>query len=430
MAQRVATVAAAMSRMEYSEDCLYLNVWTPGLDGELPVIVWIYGGGFETGSASPPLTNGAALSRLTGAVVVAANYRVGAFGFGHWLGAGGSDWADSSNLGLQDQLAALSWVRRNIAAFGGDPGNVAVAGESAGAFMIGALLGVPRAVGLFHKAILHSGGAGRVFSAETGDQIARDFLGILGVRTVEELQAVDAGRIVAAQRRVVDTDIGRRNLPGGRSWGIVLDDRLLPRHPLETIRSGALADIPLLVGANRDEVRSYRAAAGEGFMSMGMDELLAEFAVAGVADPSGLLDAYRERLGGRSEADEIREVFLSDALWRRPASSLAAAQVGAGGNAWAFLFAGEPLGPEHGAFHGADLLYTFNHLAYLGLDSPANLAVRDDLLGAWTRFIADGDPGWAAYDLNAPLNTRQFGGDSYYVTEPARDAVLEAWPIR
>ena len=159
------------------EDCLYLNLFAPALDGARPVIVWIYGGGFEIGTASPPMTDVAALGRATGTVVVAMNYRVGALGWLHLADLGGPDWAGSTNLGLQDQIAALHWVRANIAAFGGDPDNITVAGESAGAFSIGALLAAPAAAGTFHRAILSSGSTERVFAAETAH---RDRLGPAG----------------------------------------------------------------------------------------------------------------------------------------------------------------------------------------------------------------------------------------------------------
>jgi len=134
------------------EDCLYLNLFTPALDGSRPAIVWIYGGGFEVGTASPPMTDVAALARATGTVVVAMNYRLGALGWLHLADLGGPDWAGSTNLGLQDQIAALHWVRENIAAFGGDPGNITVAGESAGAFSIGALLADIRRAGIDQSA--------------------------------------------------------------------------------------------------------------------------------------------------------------------------------------------------------------------------------------------------------------------------------------
>ncbi|MDR1799657.1 MAG: carboxylesterase family protein [Bifidobacteriaceae bacterium] len=423
-----AAIGAALGRAEASEDCLYLNVWTPDVRGRRPVIVWVYGGGFETGSASPPLTDGGALSRLTGAVVVAANYRLGALGFGYWAGVGGPDWAESSNLGLQDQAAALAWVRRNIAAFGGDPGNVTVAGESAGAFLIGALLGAPQ--GLFDKAILQSGGAGRIFSAETGDVLARALLDAVGVATVEELQAVEVDRILSAQREVIDLDVGRRNLPGGRSWGVVLDGTVVPRHPLEAVGDGSTAEIPLLVGANRDEVRSYRATGGNGFVASDLESLLAEFTRAGVATPSALYQAYRERVGDDADMAVLRESFLTDAVYRRPVSDLAAAQRAAGGRVWASLFSAEPFGPQMGAFHGADLLYVFDHLAALGFDSEANRRVRDELTGAWARFVRDGDPGWDQWDAGARPNARLFGGDGFLVSEPPDDEILRLWPLQ
>src|SRR4051812_46734226 len=146
-----------------SEDCLYLNVWVPGPPAAepRPALVWIYGGGFESGSAAPPYTDGAALARQTGTVVVAANYRLGALGFLHQPEIG------AVNLGVRDQIAALRWVRDNISGFGGDPDNITVAGQSAGAFSIGTLLAVPAAAGLFHKAILQSGSASRSFDPAT-----------------------------------------------------------------------------------------------------------------------------------------------------------------------------------------------------------------------------------------------------------------------
>jgi carboxylesterase type B len=251
-------VMMATRMPETSEDCLYLNVWSPGLQGRLPVVVWFYGGGFEMGSAAPPQTDGTALSRQTGTVFVAVNYRVGALGFGYWAGIGGEQWAESGNLGLQDLACGLAWVRRNIAAFGGDPANVTVAGESAGAFCIGSLLTAPMSAGLFDKAIMHSGSTRRVFPPATATAMARDLADRVGASSMEDLQAVDVQSILAAQSQVIDSDIGTRNLPGGRSWGVVLDGVTLPRDPHEALRGGAARHIPLLVGANHDEVAMFR----------------------------------------------------------------------------------------------------------------------------------------------------------------------------
>jgi para-nitrobenzyl esterase len=409
---------------ERDEDCLYLNVWTPDLAGRLPVLVWIYGGGFDAGSAAPPFTDGAALSRLTGAVVVAANYRVGALGYLHLAGIGGPGWAGCSNPGLQDQAAALRWVRENIAAFGGDVGNVTVAGESAGAFSIGSLLAVPAAAGTFHRAILSSGSADRVFDADTGSAIAADLLAALGLETVEGLLDTPVEKILAAQLEAVDTDIGRRNLPGGRSWGVVLDGTVLPRHPLAAVSAGAAAGIGLLVGANREEVRLFQVMLGAAFEPANKGALLDEMRRAGVASPERMLAGYRRRAPGADLAG-LRSMFLTDAVYRRPASALAAAQAAAGGAAHAYLFSAAAMGQQLGACHGADLMLLFDRV------DPGNtelLAVRDDLVGVWARFAATGDPGWPPYDPAAPLNTRQFGGTASMVTEPPADDASAAWP--
>ncbi|NUQ90385.1 MAG: carboxylesterase family protein, partial [Glycomyces artemisiae] len=307
----------------FSEDCLYLNVWTPHLDGRAPVLMWIYGGGFETGTASPPSFDGAALSRLTGAVVVAANYRVGALGWLHPAGPGADRWTGSANLGLQDQAAALRWVNENAARFGGDPGNVTIAGGSAGAFSVGALLALPTAKGLFHKAILQSGSVTRVQSAPTAKALTEAFLAAAGVPDLDHLADASLERILDAQASVVDTDIGRRNLPGGRIWGVVHDGTVLPERPLDAVTAGAAANIPLLIGANRDEIRMWADFGGDTYRPTDEDALLAEMARGGIADPPALLAAYRTRLRaaagipngtGADELRDLRTLFLSDAV--------------------------------------------------------------------------------------------------------------------
>jgi para-nitrobenzyl esterase len=406
------------------EDCLYLNLFAPAVDGARPVIVWIYGGGFEIGTASPPMTDVAALGRATGTVVVAMNYRVGALGWLHLADLGGPDWAGSTNLGLQDQIAALHWVRANIAAFGGDPGNITVAGESAGAFSIGALLAAPAAAGTFHRAILSSGSTERVFAAETATTIAEDLLAALGLASVKELVNVPAERLLAAQPTVVESDIGRRNLPGGRAWGVVLDGTVLTRHPTAAVRAGAAAHVPLLVSTNRDETKMF--AIQPGFAPADDDALLADIRRAGIGQPAGLLAAYRARHPGAG-LTELRTRFLSDAIYIVPANRLAQAQVEAGGAAYRAVFAPDPFGPEVGTPHGLDVAYIFDLLDARNLGTPAGQAVRDDLHNAWRRFAETGDPGWPVYDPGAADNTRLFGAPNGLTTEPPHDDVSTHW---
>ena len=412
------TALAAEEQMPWAddEDCLYLNLFTPALDGARPVIVWIYGGGFEVGTASPPMTDVAALARATDAVVVAANYRVGALGWLHLADLGGAEWAGSTNLGLQDQIAALQWVRENVATFGGDPDNVTIAGESAGAYSVGSLLAAPGASGTFHRAILSSGSTERIFSAATATAIAEDLLNALGLSSVDELAGVPVERLLATQGTVIESDIARRNLPGGRAWGVVLDGSVLPVHPTAAVRAGALTQIPLLISTNRDEIKAFEQLPG--FAPADDNAVLADIRRAGFDEPDSVLTGYRVR-HPQADLTELRSRFLTDAIYAFPANQLAEDQVGASGKAYRALFAADPFGPEMGTPHGMDLLYIFDMLDGNGAGTPANHAVRDDLHDVWRRFAATGDPGWPVYDAYAFDNTRLFGGPGGMTTEPA-----------
>jgi para-nitrobenzyl esterase len=422
---------------ETSEDCLHLNVWSPGSPGDggpRPVIVWFYGGGFESGSAAPPYTEGAALARQTGTVVVTADYRLGALGFLHLVDLLGDGWAGSTNLALQDQAAALRWVSENIAGFGGDPGNVTVAGQSAGAFCIGALLAVPAAAGLFHKAILQSGNTSRIFDRATATSMAEDLLAALRLDDAAGLITVPVRQILKAQGIVAAGDIGSRNLPGGRAWGAVLDGDVLPRDPQQAVADGAAAHIPLLVGANRDEVRLYQLIGGESFRPSDDAALHAEIRRADVAEPGKLLDAYRRRVADPDDLAALRSAFLTDAVFRMPAVRMAGAQVAAGGRAHHYLVLDEPCGPELGTCHGIDLLHVFDKLALVGADTPEHRPVRETLTRAWARFAATGDPGWPVYDPEAEGNSRAIAGPCFgtdrMVTEPPADDVTAFYPDR
>jgi hypothetical protein len=198
------------------EDCLYLNVWTPGADrGRRPVLVWIHGGAFILGSGSQMLYDGATLARRGDVVVVTINYRLGALGFLRLRDRFGERLPASGNEGLLDQVAALEWVRDEIAAFGGDPGNVTIFGESAGAMSCATLLGVPRARGLFHRAILQSGAANFLWPPDTAGRVADQLLADLAVGSPEELRALPAARLLAAQRRLfMDLMLGEHHVLG------------------------------------------------------------------------------------------------------------------------------------------------------------------------------------------------------------------------
>ncbi|MCZ2108511.1 MAG: carboxylesterase family protein [Dehalococcoidia bacterium] len=238
------------------EDCLFLNVFTPAADDRRrPVLFWIHGGGFTHGTAAEPLYDGGPLAVLGDVVVVSINYRLGAFGYlylgEHLPGAG-----LAANAGQLDQVAALEWVRDNIAAFGGDAANVTIFGESAGAAAVGTLLAMPAARGLFHRAILQSG-SGRAASPEEAARVTSMLLQELGLEKSDaaELLALPADALLGAQTAVV-----ARARDFGLPLGPVRDAATLPRSPLEAIAAGEAANIPMLIGTNRDEVKLFSAS--------------------------------------------------------------------------------------------------------------------------------------------------------------------------
>ncbi|HKW47255.1 MAG TPA: carboxylesterase family protein [Gemmatimonadaceae bacterium] len=248
-----------------SEDCLYLNVWTTSLgeNGHRPVMVWIHGGGFFAGFGGEERHNGATLAKK-GAVVVTLNYRLGPFGFfAHPALAVESPQHAAGNYGLQDQMAALQWVRRNIARFGGDPSRVTIFGESAGGMSVGSLIASPLAKGLFQRAILESGtgvgvGVNRRDMAQSASLALAESLGIHGTDAgaLKQLRAVRADTLLAVALRIN---------PGGPRFFPNVDGWVLP-HPVDSaLMSGAANIVPVIVGSNRDEGDEWMGAPTRSF---------------------------------------------------------------------------------------------------------------------------------------------------------------------
>src|SRR6266700_7176766 len=219
-----------------SEDCLYLNIWSPGTEGEKrPVMVWIHGGAFTLGSASDPWYDGTSFAANHNIVVVTLNYRLGILGFVYLKDLAGADAGYTGNCGLLDQIAALEWVRENIAAFGGDPDQVTVMGESAGAMSIGALLGMPAAKGLFQRAILQSGAAGFLPTRPQATHVAQALLAKLGLET-SQLAALADVPLEALLK--VQPELGRE-FGGILAYSPMIDGETLPQHPSAMIAQGS-----------------------------------------------------------------------------------------------------------------------------------------------------------------------------------------------
>ena len=317
-----------------SEDCLSVNVWTPelpmdhtgGQEPGRPVMVWIHGGGFTSGSGSVFLYRGGQLVRNGDVVVVTINYRLGALGFlGH--GALRDPGGFVGNWGLHDQVAALRWVRDHIARFGGDAERITIFGESAGGFSIAALMGAPSAAGLFRRAVVQSGGV-HVHSLAEAERAASRLAVALGVSecTRETLCSVPFSELVAATEVIAkgEPDPGLIPLP----FLPVVDGVFLPRDPLEAVEGGSASDVELLIGTNRDELTLF---------GIGRPELLADdeagvlrwAALAAPDVPSQeLLEGYRLARANRSEAVDPRSLTVamgSDGAFRWPSLRLAAA---------------------------------------------------------------------------------------------------------
>lgn len=383
--------------------CLTLNVWTPAADdAKRPVLFWIHGGGFLTGAGTIPWYDGSAFARR-GAVVVTTNYRLGALGF---LELGGVDAAlsDSGNVGLLDQIAALAWVRDNIEAFGGDPANVTIFGESAGGMSVGTLLGTPAAAGLFHKAIPQSGAAANVATMASAQAAAAQLLDVLQVDDVDSLCLLSADALIEAQGKIR----GEFGASGGLPFQPVVGGTVLPRQPLAAIADGSAAGIPVLTGTNRHEMRLFTA----------LDPAIVPAERDGVSAIAG------KRFGDRAEdlligyesdgADSVARLFeamSTDLIFRLPAIDLLDAQrAHAATYAYEFHYESSAFGGTLGAAHAVEIPFVFDNLDaggasfFTGDVTDEMRALATAMADAWVEFARTGAPTsgglppWPVYD--------------------------------
>ncbi len=396
-------VTRGLGKMD--EDCLYLNVWTPAKTGQeaLPVMVWIHGGGFVIGSGSLAPYHGENLAGR-GVVVVTINYRLGVFGFfAHpGLSAESPDKV-SGNYGLLDQIFALRWVKENIKKFGGDPGNVTIFGESAGAVSVCALIASPLARGLFHRGIVQSGSAppdmpylrkdaGRLMSWESK-----------GVRFAKKMGVDKAEGVIAELRKkswqeILDADTTRITLPGSTPM-LCIDGHVLPDAPLNIIKSGKGAKVPLVIGTNKDEgtlftirvkvntVRRLRAF----WRMLFRDKTQEALKLYNVTDDASAAKAFSNWLG---------DAFV--VAVRRTARAHAAS----GNKTYLYHFTREPRWAKLiglGSFHGCEIQYVFGTQPRLGRFRKADREISGNMMGYWARFAKSGDPNgescvkWPAY---------------------------------
>jgi para-nitrobenzyl esterase len=413
-----------------SEDCLVLNVWTPGLyDGkQRPVMVWLHGGGYVSGSGGVPIYDGARLAKRGDTVIVTLNHRLNVLGYLYLGGIAGPEYADSGNVGQLDLIAALQWVRDNVTEFGGDPQRVTIFGESGGGSKVGTLMAMPLAKGLFQGAILESGFGLTAIPAEKATETTDGVLAALNLRRnqVDELQTLPVAKLQEALLKVT----------GGTPLGVgsVLDGRSVPRHPFTPDAPAVSIDVPAIVGSNKDETTvlfpppdafdldwaGLKTHLTTALPCADVDKVIAELrALRPRATPSDLYFTVTTELGMGANA--------------RTLASRKAAQ----GGAPVYLYRMEWETPVDGgrmrAHHGLDLPMVFDNVdkaaAMIGPGAADAQRVADAMSAAWLAFARTGNPNapglayWPPFDSKYQP-TMVFNVNSRAVTDPIHDVRL------
>jgi para-nitrobenzyl esterase len=411
-----------------SEDCLQLNVWTPGTDASArrPVMVWLHGGGYTGGSPGAVPYDGANLARRSGIVVVSITHRVNAFGFLYLKDLGGEQYAGASNAGMKDIIAGLEWVRDNIARFGGDAANVTVFGQSGGAGKVSTLLGMPAAQGLFHRAIAQSGSAVTSMPAATATRNAEAYLARLGVKAteLERLTTLPLAQLIDA----VQPGAGAGGFPASP----VVDAASLPRDVFSPEATALSSKIPLLIGSTETEVTwsvntDYTAPVDVDALRARIQKSLRTDA----AHAAAVVDAAR---AGRPKASllDLALIIETDASGFRTGVDLQAERKAARGDAPVYVYRFDWYSPASGgrlrAMHCMDIPFVFDTIdecqSIVGSGADRR-GLSDRMRGAWTAFARTGDPNhpllpkWEAFTA-AARQTMMLGSECHVVNDPYR----------
>jgi para-nitrobenzyl esterase len=408
-----------------SEDCLYLNVWTPGLrDGrKRPVMVWFHGGGYSSYSSNTDAYDGVRLCRRGDVVVVTLNHRLNAFGFLYLAELGGPELADSGNVGLLDLVLALEWVRDNIAEFGGDPKNVLIFGESGGGAKCATLMAMPRARGLFHRVATESGQQITASRPGSATERAKAVLAALELTParIAEIQRVPMGQILKAL--------------SGHYFGPVKDGRSLPRDPFDPDAPPLSADIPMLLGNNHDETTLLIGAGDPETFNLTWDTLPAKLRqhsqFMGELDLGMVIASYRRLYPVYSPSDVFFAATTASRSWRGQVIEAERRAAQGGAATWVYqLDWRTPVdGGKWKAPHALDIPLVFDNVAYAASmtgGGPEAQRLADQMSEAWIAFARTGNPQtpwlppWPCYDL-ARRSTMVFDVVSKVVDDPRGD---------
>jgi para-nitrobenzyl esterase len=421
---RLALGGTKGNRPPLGEDCLRLNVWTPGCDAaRRPVMVWLHGGGFEAGTGSALLYDGTNVARRGDVVVVTVNHRLNVFGHCLLDEVAGDEFAGSANAGFADVVAALRWVRANVAGFGGDPGNVTLYGQSGGGRKVSIAMASPEARGLFHRAIVQSGSHLRLRTRDRAAAATRSLLDVLGIPASEarRLQDVPTDRLTAANAEV-----------RGR-FAPTLDGVVFDAHPWDPDAPAPGADVPLLVGTCRTELSNQLGLVDPTTLDLAEGELaerLARYVPA--EDVAGLVATVRRSSPGASASEVFFTITSARGYWLDSVlqAERKARQGGAPVYAYRLMWRTPVEGGRRFTPHSLDLPFTFDNVAFAPdmvgppTDEAARLATV--MSESWLAFARSGDPNnaevpaWAPYDLDRRA-VMHFDVPPVAVDDPHRD---------
>lgn len=415
-----------------SEDCLFLNVWTPAIDaGRRPVMVWIHGGGFTGGTGASEVYEGKSLASRGDVVVVTINYRLGPLGFLRLSEITRGAISSTGNEGMLDQVLALQWVKENIGNFGGDADNVTIFGESAGAMSVGCHLAMPASEAFFHKAIAQSGACHNAHPAMRANTVADQLLRMLEIDPVDTdaLLSISAEALLGAFAKY----LGERSdaTVGGMPFQPVVDGAVIPEHPIRCLRNGSAEMKPVMVGATTEEWKL--------FLSMNpADSILDDESLVmrlGRSIPKGrvdhVVDVYTEGLTDREMNATPAELFSAintDRVFRIPGIRLAETQLQRAGQVFSYGFDWRSPLPGMGACHALELPFVFGTHAKEGISNfagsgPAAQRLSEDMQDAWVNFARDGNPGdWPTYAKNRA--TKFFGRKTRVEDDPQKEERL------
>ena len=425
-------VAAVEGTEPMGEDCLCLNVWTPSVSNEhkRPVMVWLHGGGFSTGSGGFTIYDGGNLAAKHDVVALTVNHRLNAFGYLYLADLGGEKYANSSNLGMLDIILALEWVRDNISAFGGDPGNVTIFGQSGGGRKVSTLMAMPSAKGLFHRAIVESGASVRGVPRDAANKSTEAFMTKLGLKSdqVDQLQKQPMAQILAGM-----AGGGPAGNQGFRMEPVV-DGRTLPAHPFDPAASEFSANVPLLIGSTQTEAGFFPGTPLDPIDEAAMRARVKQSLGSDDAGADRVIAAYRKDQPNISNIDLALQVASDMFAWN--SSHTEAERKAALGKAPAYMYYFTWSSPVREgklkAFHTLEIPFIFDNVDVgksMTGSGEDRYALEDKMSGAWVAFARTGNPNykglpnWPAYNIERRA-TMFFDNDCKVVNDPRREARL------